>query len=320
MRHQPTNLDFPPRFRQDAGMVVGCIRKRVAGGKLSRLAAIGDDDGSGSEGEGDYNLYYLQDRLYNVVALTDTAGEVKERTWYKPYGAPTNRRASDGDETTTSHFSNPYLFTARRLDEETGLYYYRARYYHADLGRFISRDPIGYLGSRWNLYEYVNSQPTFMRDPSGEACLVYYNCFYVSQQRLSWNTVRCNYRCTIDTTKGGKGGDPPGTRTVYVGGVNCRDPKIKGFYNTGEYDNEWDFVGKCDCNLTMKTEKAFDHWTNPFRDCSRSECKEQVKKNIKALKTTCKLIPPGPWKTACKLILATEKQVLNALCDQCKDP
>jgi len=38
-----------------------------------------------------------------------------------------------------------YLFTGRRLDEETGLYYYRARYYDVELGRFIGRDPIGYI-------------------------------------------------------------------------------------------------------------------------------------------------------------------------------
>ena len=108
---------------------------------------------------GDYNLYYLQDRLYNVVALTDTAGVVKERTWYEPYGAPTNRRASDGDETTTSHFANPYLYTGRRLDEETGLQYNRGRYYDPLLGRFVNRDPILYGGGDMNLYAYVACKP-----------------------------------------------------------------------------------------------------------------------------------------------------------------
>ena len=69
-----------------------------------------------------------------------------------------------------ANFTNPYTFTGRRYDPETGLYYYRARYYDPKLGRFISRDPIGFEGSKWNLYEYVDSNPTNMLDPTGLRC------------------------------------------------------------------------------------------------------------------------------------------------------
>ena len=54
------------------------------------------------------------------------------------------------------------------LDEETGLYYYRARMYSAGLGRFCQRDPIGFAPSA-NLFEYVSSQPTGRVDPLGLA-------------------------------------------------------------------------------------------------------------------------------------------------------
>lgn len=50
-----------------------------------------------------------------------------------------------------------YLYTGRRFDDETGNYQYRHRYYHAQLGRFVSRDPIAQQGSKWNLFEYVES-------------------------------------------------------------------------------------------------------------------------------------------------------------------
>jgi len=67
---------------------------------------------------------------------------------------------------TASTIHTPLLYTGRRLDPETILYYYRARYYHAGLGRFVSRDPIGYVDGV-NFYQYVGNSPTQFVDPSG---------------------------------------------------------------------------------------------------------------------------------------------------------
>jgi RHS repeat-associated protein len=65
-----------------------------------------------------------------------------------------------------SAYDNPYFFTARRLDAATGLYYYRNRYYDPRTGRFLSRDPAHYV-STGNLYDYVENDPTNVRDPLG---------------------------------------------------------------------------------------------------------------------------------------------------------
>jgi RHS repeat-associated protein len=62
--------------------------------------------------------------------------------------------------------ANTTTYTGRSLDTETGLYYYRNRYYHAQLGRFVSRDPIGFLGGT-NMYEFVNCRPNIFVDPMG---------------------------------------------------------------------------------------------------------------------------------------------------------
>lgn len=53
------------------------------------------------------------------------------------------------------------------MDEETGLYYYRARYYDPGIGKFIGQDPIGFLSEHLNLYSYVGNIPASSTDPLG---------------------------------------------------------------------------------------------------------------------------------------------------------
>jgi RHS repeat-associated protein len=77
---------------------------------------------------------------------------------------------SDYGETTQTSGSanvyNPFLYTGQELDKETGFYHLRARHYAPSLGKFLSRDPIGYAGGP-NLYSYCGGDPINCVDPSG---------------------------------------------------------------------------------------------------------------------------------------------------------
>jgi RHS repeat-associated protein len=128
-----------------------------------------DQNLNGDLDENDDGLYYVtHDANFNVTALIDDSGDVFERYRYSPYGELTVMEPDFSlDANNTSDVSNPYTYTGRRLDFESGLYYYRHRYYSAQLGRFITRDPIGYEGSQWNLYEYVGGRPLVSLDPDG---------------------------------------------------------------------------------------------------------------------------------------------------------
>ena len=84
---------------------------------------------------------------------------------YDPYGKVTIKDLY-GAVLPTSAIGNPYLFTGRELDQETGNYYYRARHYHPGIGRFLQRDPVGYSADN-NLYRYVNNSPVNWADPFG---------------------------------------------------------------------------------------------------------------------------------------------------------
>lgn len=92
--------------------------------------------------------FYHKDSLGTVTNLTDSAGTVAQSYQYDTFGNTTGMTGST---------NQPFTFTGREFDPETGLYYYRARYYDPFGGRFISEDPIGFDRHSINLYSDINS-------------------------------------------------------------------------------------------------------------------------------------------------------------------
>lgn len=101
--------------------------------------------------------FYEADGLGSITSLTDGTGSA--------VGAYT-RDAFGKALTTADTLGNRFRYTGREWDQETGLYYYRARYYDANLGRFLSEDPIKFAGGK-NFYKYVANNPINAIDPTG---------------------------------------------------------------------------------------------------------------------------------------------------------
>ncbi|WP_437575045.1 RHS repeat-associated core domain-containing protein [Sorangium sp. So ce887] len=108
--------------------------------------------------------YQLDNHLGSASLEVDGAGLVIGYEEYHPYGTTSYWSAASGIEVSQRR----YRYTSKEKDEETGLYYYGARYYAPWLGRWTSADPAGMVDGP-NLYEYVRGNPVGMIDPSGMA-------------------------------------------------------------------------------------------------------------------------------------------------------
>jgi RHS repeat-associated protein len=99
----------------------------------------------------------LTDALGSTVALGDSSGTLQTQYTYEPFGYTTEAGSAS---------TNSYKYTGRE-DDGSGLYYYRARYYHPRLQRFVAEDPSGFTAGDMNLYAYVYNAPTIFSDPEG---------------------------------------------------------------------------------------------------------------------------------------------------------
>ena len=103
--------------------------------------------------------YLHSDALDSVVKATNPAGEVTLTREYDAWGGLQAGVNQPG-----------YAFTGREWDPETGLYYYRARYYAPEIARFIAEDPLSLLyrpADEANAYGYVTQNPVNLTDPLG---------------------------------------------------------------------------------------------------------------------------------------------------------
>ncbi len=131
-----------------------------AGALLARYSHGQESDQPLAVARGGQEFFYHADQQGSVRKITDAAGLAVNSYDYDSYG---------NIEASFEGIANPFTYTGRELDAESGLYYYRARYYDPATGRFLQEDPIGFGAGDLNLYRYVFNDPVNFTDPDGEA-------------------------------------------------------------------------------------------------------------------------------------------------------
>jgi RHS repeat-associated protein len=142
--------------------------------------------------------YYEADGLGSITSLTTTNGSVAQTYTYDCFGNITNSSGS---------LTNFFRYTAREFDTETSLYYYRARYYDPNPGRFIGEDPSEFA-TGINFYVYVENHSTDLIDPTGplQVCCRDANLppiAYYASKTLQPTPCHCFLKLSDGTTLGG---------------------------------------------------------------------------------------------------------------------
>ena len=103
--------------------------------------------------------YYHADALESITRMTDQNGNTVQTIRYDTFGNIKSIK--------NPLLIQPYAYTGREYDIESGFYYLRNRYYDPRIGRFISKDPIGFAGGDVNLFRYVGNNAVNYTDPYG---------------------------------------------------------------------------------------------------------------------------------------------------------
>jgi len=119
------------------------------GAAVDQILAVEDDSGD--------VLWGLADHQGTIRDVIDSAASLVQHRKYDSFG--------NADVTPIADFL--FAYTGRPLNVETGLYDYRARWYDAGVGRFVSEDPLGFAAGDMNSYRYVGNSPLDYTDPTG---------------------------------------------------------------------------------------------------------------------------------------------------------
>ena len=157
-----------------SGLSVQDLITDATGNVLANHVYVGETPLARLDGAGNA-VYYLTDAMGSVIGLVDSSGQSVAAFDYDGFG---NVRGTQGSDATGEALGGDFRFQSQWLESESGLYYFRARNYDAETGRFISRDPIDIIETApesFNPYQFVYNNPLIYSDPTGEITITELN-------------------------------------------------------------------------------------------------------------------------------------------------
>ena len=127
---------------------------------------------------GEFAYFYHSDYLGSTSYVTDATGAVSQHVEYVPFGEVFIEELSS-----SAKLNTPYLFNGKELDEETGLYYYGARYYDPRISLWLSTDPMELKYPNISSYAYCANNPIKLIDPQGTEAVYNLNGDYLGSTK-----------------------------------------------------------------------------------------------------------------------------------------
>ncbi|MCX2739501.1 SpvB/TcaC N-terminal domain-containing protein [Pontibacter anaerobius] len=149
------NLKF---LGQDGAILTAGKSGKVPPGQI--IGEKGNNGGGKNKDKESFMYFFHPDHLGSSSFITDASGEVYQHLEYFAFGETFVEEHSNTHRT-------PYLFNGKELDEETGLYYYGARYYDPRTSIWQSLDPLAEKYPGWSPYSYTFNNPILFKDPDG---------------------------------------------------------------------------------------------------------------------------------------------------------
>ena len=219
------------------------------GNVLARYTQGGSVDEPLAELRGSTTSYYQQDALGSVSSLSNSTAALANTYTYDSFGKLT---ASAGTLT------NPFQYTGREFDQETSIYYYRARYYDPTVGRFFSEHLLRARGGI-DFYTYVKNRSIGAKDPTG---LTLYLCSRPAfWQGRGYRTAGPNHSFLlyVDTGDNCGMGDPPWSENLLNPSIICTE--IPGT------DNQQQNAMNCCHQKAASRDWGMANWRPYRRDC-----------------------------------------------------